>query len=178
TVLSFCPRKRRRAMIQAGGMNGLWALRFAEHFERVLTFEPEPLLFDCHHRNTHMVGNIIRQHAALGEAPGRCSMNFKSLGSHTVIPGDTVDVITIDSLGLEDLDLLQLDLEGYEAKAIAGAEATIDRCKPLIQLEWIGFTANYGDDPDLFAMRLAAMGYEKIANIKGGDILLRHRSQR
>lgn len=178
TVLTFVEPNRRRLILQAGGMNGLWPLRFAECFGRVITFEPETLLFDCLYLNTHAIGNIDRHHAALGEAPGRCSMNRKSLGSHTVIEGDTVDIVRIDDFGVTDLDFLQLDLEGYEAKAIRGAIDTIERCKPVIQLEWIGFTKNYGDDPDeLFSLLTEKMGYVKVADLKGNDILLKHRSQ-
>lgn len=50
-------------------------------------------------------------------------------------PTSTVRTITIDSLGLERLDLLKFDVEGMEAEALKGAVETIDRCKPLMFIE-------------------------------------------
>lgn len=43
--------------------------------------------------------------------------------------------ITIDSLVLDRLDILKLDVEGMEPLALAGAAETLDRCKPLIVAE-------------------------------------------
>lgn len=41
----------------------------------------------------------------------------------------------IDCLGLEQLDFIKLDVEGYETKAINGGMNTITKCRPVIVLE-------------------------------------------
>jgi len=46
-----------------------------------------------------------------------------------------VKLITIDSLELNKLDFIKLDVEGYEINVIEGAINTIKRCKPIITLE-------------------------------------------
>jgi len=46
-----------------------------------------------------------------------------------------VDLMNIDSLGLEKLDFIKLDVEGYETKAINGGMNTITKCRPVIVLE-------------------------------------------
>jgi FkbM family methyltransferase len=48
-----------------------------------------------------------------------------------------VRALTIDSLKLERLDLLKLDIEGMEMKALAGAEKTVEAYKPLLHIEHI-----------------------------------------
>ena len=56
-------------------------------------------------------------------------------GTHKVIAGDSVEVRTVDGLGLDACDLIWLDIEGAEADAIKGAMATIEKFSPIIVLE-------------------------------------------
>lgn len=49
----------------------------------------------------------------------------------------TVDQITIDSRAYPRVDFIKLDVEGMELEALAGASATIDRCKPQMLIETI-----------------------------------------
>ena len=43
--------------------------------------------------------------------------------------------MTVDSLKLDQLDLLKLDLEGHEYAGLLGARETIMRCKPFVIVE-------------------------------------------
>jgi FkbM family methyltransferase len=52
-------------------------------------------------------------------------------------PTSTVRCFTIDSLALERVDLIKLDVEGMELEALEGSSETIDRCKPLLFIEAI-----------------------------------------
>ena len=45
-------------------------------------------------------------------------------------------MLSIDQLGLNNCDLIHLDIEGGEYDALMGAEQTIKRFSPLICLEW------------------------------------------
>lgn len=130
--------KRFRTAVQAGGNIGYWPLRMAQSFARVITFEPEPMMFDCLARNLAGHPNVTAQRAALGERTGRCGIERLSFGAHFVTSGDTTDIVPLDRLGIIDLDLLQLDIEGYEIFALRGAAHTIDRCRPIIQVEILG----------------------------------------
>ncbi len=49
--------------------------------------------------------------------------------------GTQITTVAIDSLGLKDLSVLQLDLEGHERLAVMGARKTIERCRPVVLLE-------------------------------------------
>ncbi len=46
-----------------------------------------------------------------------------------------VELTTIDSLELDRLNFIKLDVEGYELKAIKGGIKTIEKNKPVISLE-------------------------------------------
>ena len=83
-----------------------------------------------------------------------------------------VKLITIDSLQLNKLDFIKLDVEGYETFAISGGFETIKKYKPIITLEsW----ANHNGDVDInFTQKvfrsLIDIGYNLI-HINGPDFL-------
>jgi FkbM family methyltransferase len=47
----------------------------------------------------------------------------------------SLDIITIDSLNIQQLSLMKIDVEGYELKTLVGSIETINRCKPIIYVE-------------------------------------------
>ena len=123
--------------IQAGGNCGIYPLYLSDYFTSVITFEPERQNYGCLLKNIENRTNIIASCAALGDSGGLvgiepCEYNN---GASYVVDGRDVQVIAVDDLGLDSLDLIQLDVEGYEAKALQGASQTINRCKPVIMVE-------------------------------------------
>lgn len=166
-AIAACPQ--RRTAVQAGGNIGLWPRRLAEAFTQVYTFEPEPISRACLEKNVYK--NVIVSDAALGEHEGFCDIKRKSLGSHQLLPGDSTPVTTIDALDLWDLDLLQLDVEGYEWHALMGGLETISRCLPVIQVELRGLTDKYGKTDTQVRELLASMGYRLGATRPGSDFV-------
>ena len=57
--------------------------------------------------------------------------------------GQFVELLTIDSLELQDVSLLKIDVEEMEDQVLAGAEETILACRPVIIIEIMGGN-NYG----------------------------------
>lgn len=49
--------------------------------------------------------------------------------------GQLVGLVTIDSLGLNDVCVIHLDIEGHELPALKGARATIEQNTPIIMIE-------------------------------------------
>jgi len=131
----------RRTCIQAGGCVGIWPLRLAQFFERVLTFEPEPTNYYCLTQNTAHLGNVTAYAAALGNDAGvTVTMQLEpaeagNSGAYYVSGGGSIAVVRIDDLELPDVDLIYLDIEGSEADALLGAAETIRRCRPVIGVE-------------------------------------------
>lgn len=168
--LTLC--SSRRSAVQAGGNIGLWPARLARSFERVYTFEPDRISLECLKAN--VPENVVVSDEALGSAPGVCGIHHKSLGSHRIEPeGSGVAITTIDALGLQDLDFLQLDIEGYEAEALAGGAATIERCHPIIQIELRGFSEKFGHTDAQIRERLQAWGYQQALKAPGADFIFR-----
>lgn len=131
--------KQRRLIFQAGGNVGIWPNYFARFFDNVITAEADPDLYTCLEKNKS-VPHIRSINGAVGN--GDEDLNFfrtgKS-GTGTVCgdgsPDFKVKQFTIDSLELQELDAIYLDIEGYEETALRGATETLKRCRPLVCAE-------------------------------------------
>jgi len=154
-AIGFCQQKR--TVIQAGGNCGVWARHLADVFSQVWTWEPDQLNYHCLAFNTVHRKNVFCVNAALGHAPACTTMNAPepnncgALQLSEMTSKDTYQkatpIETLDSYGKEQLghvDLMYLDLEGYELHAIAGAVQLITRCQPIIAVEDKGLSERYG----------------------------------
>lgn len=174
----------RKVAVQAGGNVGLWPRELARHFERVITFEPDPENFTCLERNitrrARGGGEIKPHQAAVGDFSGHAALELAvgNCGATRVIPAQEgpVDVCTIDSLGLPALDLLQLDVEGFELPALRGAEATILAHSPLIVVELKGHGEQYGYTDQELVDWLQQRGYRKIG-VAHRDVIFQRETQ-
>ena len=72
---------------------------------------------------------------------------------------DHVFKLIVDHM-FDDVDLLQLDIEGFEHQAILGAAETIDRCSPVIVLELKGLGKRYGYSDEETIEFLSDLGYK------------------
>jgi FkbM family methyltransferase len=138
-------------VLEAGsniGSHTVWLSGAVTDSGRVLAFEAA--------RHTHQLLcanlalneclNVYAQHAAIG---ARCGMvefplfdprSPQNFGAASLVLGirdqtEPVAMVTVDSLGLERLDFLKSDIEGFEPEMLKGAVDTIARCRPALFLE-------------------------------------------
>lgn len=130
--------KKFDVVVQAGGNCGLYPRFYKNYFKEVYTFEPCEINFSCVNENCQGDG----YHKFLGGLGDKDEMltlkrvKKSNVGSHRMSsdPGD-VKMYRIDDLNLEHCDLIHLDIEGYEEKALRGALKTIKKFKPVIITE-------------------------------------------
>lgn len=100
--------------------------------------------------------NIIPIAKALGNSPQKVpSSVFFSVRNNEDFPSiepseneDVVDIIPIDSLNLNNISLIKIDVENYEYFTLLGAKETILRNQPILLFEcWV--KANYESTPPL-----------------------------
>lgn len=164
-ALAHCAQHR--TAVQAGGNIGTWPRKMAERFQRVVTFEPDDASRACLELN--VPAHVEVHMEALGDYFGKCGLRHKGLGSHRVLDGLTVDVVPLDSFNLTEVDLLQLDIEGYEWHALMGAEWTVKHNRPVIQLELRDFAEKYGHSTADIRSLLWAWKYVERSQQSGSD---------
>lgn len=158
--------------VQAGGATGVWPVEFADHFEQVYTFEPDPTNYAALEKNIQerSIENINHKRAALGDDDTvnikiiRDPCHVDNYGAGYAVPGGDTPCIKIDSLELESCGLIQLDIEGYELKALKGAVNTIKKYKPVIVLEVKPHPQLGGRSPREAADYLLSLGYKETAH--------------
>lgn len=125
--------------ISVGGNQGMYPCLLSKLFRVVYTFEPDPLNFFVLSRNCQN-DNIIKIQAALGNEHRMICVyraSMENTGMHRVdeVPKGIIPMLKIDDFVFEELNLLHIDVEGYEHKVLLGAEHTIDKHRPLIMAE-------------------------------------------
>lgn len=128
---------------------------------RVLAFEPNPAAYACLTRNCP---DVEAYRMGLGARADSLSLSIAegNYGASRIAPGgdEQVEVRPLDSFGLDRLDVMKVDAEGFEPQVLAGARETIARCRPVLALEvqQACLAANGASFPEL-AGTLAGMGY-------------------
>jgi FkbM family methyltransferase len=116
---------------------------------RVISIEAAPSLVDALRENIQLNGmnNVSLIEAAVGDSVGEAILtlpNETNLGGFTLGPvsGDkaySVAVRLIDDLlderGINSVDLIKMDIEGSEYRALRGAARTLARCRPVLMIE-------------------------------------------
>jgi len=168
--------KQRRTCIQAGGNIGLFPTMLATMFTNVHTFELDPDNFAALKMNVGHIENIIYRNAALTDFYGTVGVDRikpNNIGAHQVKLDGEIPTATIDGLGVQDLDLLWLDIEGSEHSALLGATKTIHACSPVVVLELKGLGERYGySDQQTFDL-MESLGYKVVEKISRDYIFVR-----
>lgn len=158
-VTAYCTQHR--TVIQAGGNVGFYVKPYAELFDRVITFEPDRLNFQCLTMNVEN-DNVIKIQACIGNQRNTVGMNTnrKNIGSYYVNEtGGNIPTLLIDDFNVQDCDLIHLDIEGFELFALQGAVETINRCHPVIALEWMNHGEKYDAPVSAIEEFLKDLGY-------------------
>lgn len=161
--------------VDIGAHVGLWSRVMALDFSNVTAFEPLADHVACFERN--VTDAHVRLHAvALAEKSGEVRVAPAGDNSGNAAVGDegeTVKARTLDSFRLRDIDLIKIDVEGFEVPVILGGEKTLKREKPAIIVEQKanGSAERYGRSP-LDAVELLKSWGAGVVHEIGGDFLL------
>ena len=134
---------------------------------RIVAVEPSPRTARALARTVALNGlggQVAVEAVALGATPGEAAFHAAahSAGAHLMDPGTLdaaslpqvrVPVETVDALvarqGLGRLDLIKIDVEGFETEVLDGAAATLARFRPVVLAEFNAWTlqCNRGANP-------------------------------
>lgn len=133
--------------------------------ERVYSYEPNPLAFECLEYNFKDSEKVSCYNLGFGKESGTAKIILNdNVGASHLEPNGDINIITIDSLGLklykDRLDFIVMDCEGWELDVLMGGIETIKSFKPTMLIEINrGTLAKFGKSPkDIFDF-LKSIGY-------------------
>ncbi len=139
-----------------------------------MTFEPDESSWLCLRRNVPPAVEVFP--FAVGAFANHCDIAHRGLGSASVIEGDKVRVVAVDDFTIEQVDLIQFDVEGYEMQALEGSARTIARWHPLIQVELREtHLQKYGSSVKEVRQFLSDRGYMQVSSQQGSDFVFEAR---
>jgi len=129
----------RGVFVDVGAYIGSYTLRAARRCEKVYSFEPNPYSFRLLEMNVrdNNFSNVELYNLALGSDFGEARLKISLAGSSISDEGEyKVKVIPLDSLRLKRVDLMKVDVEGYEVNVLKGPESTLDVTDEVIIEVW------------------------------------------
>ena len=173
-AIEACDNKR--ICIDIGANVGLWACDLVKSFVEVIAFEPVAEFRECFEKNVKSPNYKIMP-VALGREESFIEMNVVqgNTGHSHINPESfgkgTIPLKTLDSYNFTNVDMIKIDVEGFEEEILAGAIKTITLNKPVIVVEQQKH--EYKDAmTDLPSIKiLENMGYRVIGQVKKDWIL-------
>jgi len=179
-AVGFVPESARGLAVDVGAHVGLWSHVLSTMFEEVVAFEPHLALYECWNRNCNDIDNAICYHMALSHTNDDISIAYvqgNSGNAHVVDKpaqgASFTRTYALDNFPLgRKIDLLKIDVEGWELFVVQGAKRTIQEDKPVIILEQKPGNAERFNIRRLAALEyLIALGY-KLVWEKSGDYVV------
>lgn len=134
--------------LDIGANMGALTVPIAQLSGEVIAFEPQRWVYYqlCSNIVINNLHNVNCQNVAVGKEKGEVFVPFLDYDSENNFGGlqlrnnnfahnYVVPVITVDSLNLNHCDFMKIDVEKMEYDVLLGAEATIEKFKPVIFYE-------------------------------------------
>jgi FkbM family methyltransferase len=124
--------KQWRVCLDIGSNVGQWTRPLAKKFESVVCFEPNPNFRECFKKNIPEQ-NVLLWEYGLSDSEHKASQQYNS----TVLSKENgdIDCRTLDSFGLNNVDFIKIDVDGFELPLLLGAKETLTRNNPVVNIE-------------------------------------------
>lgn len=157
-ILNQIPNKR--TFVDVGANVGIWSYHLHNKFSKVFSYEPSRQNLECLKLNVANLTEIREKAVAnfIGEAEfhqagkncGDGKLCRPGINASYVVP-----VVTLDSENLTNVDLIKIDVQGWEYEVLQGAKETIKKHQP-----WVIFEVN--QDIDECCQFMESLNYETI----------------
>lgn len=162
--------------VDVGGHVGLWSRVMSYDFNKVTAFEPLEAHRQCFVHNVPNIHNVTLLPYAVGATAGTTKIHMPADNTghaHVLHEGEECEVVTLDSMTLDRIDFLKIDVEGFEFSVLCGAEETIKRDRPVIIVEQKPDNAErYGQDRYDAVKLLKDWGMREAEIISGDHIMV------
>ena len=151
-------KKKMKTVIDVGAWCGTWAKAIEPFAEKVIAFEPDKTHFECLQRNCTV--NCTPRMEAVGAQLQEVSLtedNFTQ--AKRVDEKGNIRMITLDHMAYEDVDMIKIDVEGYEMEVLKGATKTLESVKYLM-IELNNNTKKYGSNNIEVEKHIVSLGFK------------------
>ena len=153
-------RDKSKDALDIGVYRGVYSYKLSQHFKKIHSFEPNPLLFPYLEKNLNkIISNIKLHNLALSNTNGvtelklplRSNSIFQDnieelfqLGAATMHPKNEIEsykkvqikMKKLDEIKIENkIGLIKIDVEGHEKNVIQGGIETLKKNKPVLLIE-------------------------------------------
>jgi FkbM family methyltransferase len=157
-IIESLPNKR--TFVDVGANVGIWSLPMKSHFKNVISYEPSLQNIECIKAN--IPTGIELREKAVADFAGEAKFHQagKNCGDgklcrEGVKSSYTVPVVKLDDEGLDNVDMIKIDTQGWELDVLKGMIELIKSCRP-----WVMFEIN--EDVDLCCKFMEDLDYEVV----------------
>lgn len=170
-ALEFC--EGRNVAIDIGGHIGLYSHALVDLFTNVYAFEPSPINAECFKINvpkaTLFEGGLGDREEILKLSIAPDNTGNSSLVEDFGFKTADVKIKTLDSMNFDKIDLVKIDVQGFEEQVLIGALESLRRFKPILIVEVITHK-NMPPNQKIIDLLVGELGY-KIKRIIGKDYI-------
>lgn len=120
-------------VLDIGAWCGTWSAEFAPYCKKIYAIEPDKTHFECLIKNLSSFDNIELIDYAMGDTETKVSLTDDDFTqARRIISSGNILMKTVDSFNFKDVDLIKIDVEGFEMNVLRGAKDTLKNCKFLM----------------------------------------------
>ena len=162
-------------VLDIGAWVGTWTMAMNSFCGKVIAFEPDPVHYECLVKNCSE--DVETHQLAVGNEEKMISLSEDNFTQAKRVMGDgNIPMVTIDSLNLDDVDLIKIDVEGYEMEVLKGADQTLKNVEYLM-IELNNNSKKYGSSNLEIEKYLKKMEFEIIIKV-WPDVVWRKKGER
>ena len=158
--LDYCKiqNKKFKTVIDVGAWCVTWAKAMEPFTKKVIAFEPDRIHFKCLQRNCTI--NCDARNEAVGSEIKTISLTVDNFTqAKRVNTAGNIRMVTLDSYNYENVNMIKIDVEGYEMEVLKGAEKTLENVQYLM-IELNNNTKKYGSSNADVETYLKGLGFK------------------
>jgi len=166
-------------IMDVGANVGIYSILFGSLAKNGQVFSLEPTeTFELLQQNVtyHALSNVKSFQLGLSDTTGSISESiYKMWGKPPIV--ETFSISTLDdfveTLDLDELNLIKIDTDGFELEILKGAAMTIERFNPWLMIEFSYALNTRGHEVGHLLERLVELGYKNALLLDGNNLVLR-----
>ena len=171
--LEYCDTQHKtfRTVLDIGAWCGTWSKLMEPYAKKVIAFEPDRIHFECLQKNCTI--NCIPRREAVGNEVKNVSLTKNDFTQQKRVTGEgDISMVRIDDFDYQDVDLIKIDVEGYELEVLKGAQNTLQKIEYLM-IELNGNTEKYGSSNKECIDFILAQGFKLLMKVWPDKIFYR-----